>query len=124
MDYKLIEHAEELPRYTPPGHAGTVNVHLADRRFCGAFEMVRVTVQPGGEGEPHHHDSEHQVIYLVKGEADVTLGNDPPVRCHAGSIVRIPPQLNHHVISVGSEPLEAIVIYSPPLPARNDTPME
>ncbi len=115
MDYKIIEHGHELIAYTPPGHAGTTNTRLVERNFCGTFEMVKGVVEPGGEAEPHHHETEHQIIYLIKGEADVTLGDAAPVRCQAGSIIRIPPGLQHRVVSMGQEAMEAIVIYSPPL---------
>jgi mannose-6-phosphate isomerase-like protein (cupin superfamily) len=115
MAYKQIEHVHERTTYTPPGHAGTTNERLVAQDFCGTFEMLRGVVEPGGEAEPHHHDTEHQIIYLLQGEADVTLGDDAPVRCTAGSIVRIPPKLRHRVVNVGTEPLETIVIYSPPI---------
>ena len=118
MTYTRIQHADELSRYEPPGHAGTVNVRLVDQDFCGAFEMICGVVQPGGEAERHSHETEHQIIYLVRGTADVSLGDEAPVRCQAGSIVRIPPGLDHRVVCVGSEPLETIVIYSPPLSAH------
>jgi quercetin dioxygenase-like cupin family protein len=124
MTHKLIEHAEELTWYTPPGHAGTRNARLVERDFCGSFEMVRGIVQPGGEAEPHQHEHEYQVIYVLQGTAEVTLGEAPPERCHAGAIIRIPPRLLHRIVSLGPEPYEALVIYSPPLPVRSATPQE
>ncbi len=123
MDYKLIEHADDMAHYAPPDHQGTVNVRLVERGFNGAFELVRGTVQPGGEAEPHLHVLEHQVFYITKGVAEVTLGDDPPALCKAGSIVRIPPGLMHRVVCAGAEPLEALIVYSPPLPDRDDTPV-
>ena len=119
MTYKHIEHAAEMPAYTPPGHAGATNIRLVEPDFCGSFSMARGVVQPGGEAEPHHHNHEHQIIYIIGGEADVTLGGDAPVRCRAGSIVRIPPGLRHRVVSLGPEPLDTLVIYSPPLQAHS-----
>lgn len=124
MDHRLIEHADTLPRETPAGHAGTLNIKLVDRDFCGRFEMLRGIVQPGGEAEPHRHESEHQVIYVIAGEIEVTLGNEQPVRCHPGSIIRIPPRLTHRVVNVGETDFEAIVIYSPPLPGRHNRPAD
>ena len=115
MAYKRIEHAAEMISYTPPGHVGTTNTRLVAADFCGTFEMVRGVVEPGGEAEPHHHAHEHQIIYITRGQADVTLGEGPPVRCGAGSIVRIPPGLRHRIVSVGPETLDTLVIYSPPL---------
>jgi len=81
-----------------------------DGCVCGTFEMLRSVVQPGGEAEPHHHETEHQIIDLLRGEGDVSLGEDSPVRCTAGAIVRIPPRLRHFVVNAGAEPLKMIVI--------------
>lgn len=115
----LIEHIAEMPRYSPPSHVGTQNIRLVDREFCGNFEMVRGVVQPGGEAEPHFHEKEYQVMYVISGNADVTLGADAPVICLPGTIVRIPPKLMHRVVAAGSEPLEVVLVYSPPLPVKN-----
>lgn len=124
MEQRWIAHAGDLARYAPPGHSGTVNVRLVDRSFCGTFEMIRGVVQPGGQADPHHHEREHQVMYVVGGEAEVTLGDAPPERCGPGAVVRIPPRLEHRVVCAGDEPLEVIIVYSPPLPPRDDTPLE
>ena len=124
MDYQLIEHAEALPRVTPTGHAGTLNIQLVGRQFCDRFEMLHGIVQPGGEAEPHQHETEHQVIYVIAGEVEVTLGDQQPVRCKAGSIIRIPPKLSHRVVNVGDTAFEAIIIYSPPLQNHHSIPSD
>ena len=123
MHEHLIRHQDGLPKYAPPAHAGTVNVRLVERDFNGAFELVHGTVAPGGEAERHHHETEHQVIYVVDGEMTVELGEDGPVRCGPGAVVQIPPRLDHRVVSTGAGPLRVIIVYSPPLPARADTPL-
>lgn len=115
-----IARQDELRRYSPPGHAGTVNVRLVEKDFCGAFEMIHGTIAPGGEAERHAHETEHQVIYLLEGEAEVELGDDPPAHCGPGAVIRIPPRLAHRVVNVGASPLKLIVLYAPPLPPRND----
>ena len=112
----LIEHADEMEAYSPPNHQGTRNVRLVDREFCGGYEMIRGIVQPGGEAQPHYHEAEHQVMYIVRGMAEVTLGGDAPRQCGPGTVIRIPPRLLHRVVCRGSEPLEAVIVYSPPLP--------
>jgi len=119
----LIDHKNDLTQYAPPGHQGTVNVRLSDKNFCDAFEMVLGTVAPGGEAEPHHHDREHQIIYVLRGEADVTLGDDPAVRCGPGAVIRIPPKLEHAVVARGDEDFQCVIVYAPPLPKRDDTPV-
>jgi quercetin dioxygenase-like cupin family protein len=119
-----IQHQDEIGGYLPPDHQGTVNVRLVDKDFCGAFEMNLGTVQPGGEAEPHSHDTEHQIFYVLEGECDVTLGDDEPVRCGPGTVVRIPPKLLHRVVAVGGQAMKGIVIYSPPLGPRNEVPLD
>ncbi len=119
----LIQHEGDMAAYVPPGHEGTVNVRLIDKAFCGAFEMNLGVVQPGGEASPHHHETEHQVIYILDGVADVILGDDPAVECGPGTVVRIPPKLKHAVYTKGKTALRALVLYSPPLGPRDEVPL-
>jgi quercetin dioxygenase-like cupin family protein len=114
----LIEHLDDLAGYVPPGHSGTRNHRLTDRAFCPGFEMVLGQVEPGGEAERHHHDREHQAMFVLGGHCTVTLGDAAPQACGPGTIVRIPPGLDHHVRSDGDEALRVLIVYSPPLPPR------
>ena len=120
----LIAHQDDIGGYVPPDHRGTVNIRLVDGSFCGAFEMNLGTVQPGGEAEPHFHETEHQVFYVLEGRCEVSLGDDPPVTCGPGTVVRIPPKLLHRVVAVGDDPMRGIVLYSPPLGPRNEVPVD
>jgi quercetin dioxygenase-like cupin family protein len=111
----LIEHICDLPTYSPPAHSGTVNRRLVGREFGAGFEMVLGHIMPGGEASRHHHAAERQVVYILKGEAMVCLGQEEPRRCGPGAVIRIPPGLAHEVVATGDAPLECIVIYAPPL---------
>lgn len=112
---KLIEHLQDLETYVPPGHDGTVNRRLTTGEFCENFELVHGTLEPGGVAHRHSHENEHQVIYVMAGAADIELGVEPSVKAQAGTVVRIPPGVEHLVTSTGSEPLELVIVYSPPL---------
>ena len=118
-----IRHQDDIGAYIPPDHQGTVNVRLVEKDFCGAFEMNLGTVQPGGEAEPHLHETEHQVVYVLAGCCDVTLGEDAPVNCGPGTVIGIPPGLLHRVVATGDEALKALVLYSPPLGPRDEVPV-
>ena len=120
----LICHQDDLDPYSPPGHGGTVNLRLFDKSFCENFEMILGEIAPGGEAHKHHHDVEHQAMYVLSGLAQVTLGEEDPVSCGPGAVVKLPPKVDHHVLSLGPEPLKLIIVYSPPLPKRNDTPVQ
>lgn len=119
-----IERRESMPRYEPPGHTGTVNVRLCDRSFCDGFEMVLGRLEPGAEAHRHSHATEHQAMYVLRGEAYVELGDEPPVTCSPGTIIRIPPGLEHYVRNDGADALELMLVYSPPLPPRDDKPVK
>jgi uncharacterized cupin superfamily protein len=49
--------------------------------------MVLGQVAPGGEASRHYHVEETQVVYILKGEADVSLGEAPPRRCGPGTVI-------------------------------------
>jgi mannose-6-phosphate isomerase-like protein (cupin superfamily) len=72
----------------------------------------------------HADDREHQIIYVVEGGGEVALGGDAPVTCGPGTIIRIPPGLDHEVVNQGATPLKVLIVYSPPLPPRDDTPVD
>ncbi len=119
-----IRSLSDFAKYGPPGHSGTVNRRLVDRDFCGAFEMVHGTIAPGGRAERHRHETEAQVCYVLAGEMAVTFADDTPVTCGPGTTVTIPPQVDHLIVNTGDMPLELLVLYSPPLPPRDDTPID
>lgn len=114
---RYIEHIDQMDSYAPPGHSGTRNVRLVDPDFCGRFEMVLGEIEPGGVADRHHHDVQAQAVYILDGEAEVALGDGAPERCGPGTVVRIPPKMDHEVRSVGARSLRLIVLYSPPLNA-------
>ena len=111
----LIQHVSELPSYSPPAHSGTLNRRLVGHEFGAGFEMILGRVAPGGEASRHYHVDEAQIVYILKGAADVALGDDPPRRVGAGTVIRIPKGLAHEIVTVGDEALECLVLYAPPL---------
>jgi quercetin dioxygenase-like cupin family protein len=111
----LIEHVRDLPAYSPPAHQGTRNRRLVGRDFGAGFEMILGHIAPGGAASRHYHAAERQVVYILKGEASVALGTQPPRRCGPGTVIRIPPGLAHEIVATGEEALECIVLYAPPL---------
>ncbi|MBM3567195.1 MAG: cupin domain-containing protein [Alphaproteobacteria bacterium] len=115
MSQGEIFHRDALPSYCPPGHSATVNRRLVEASFGGGFEMIHGRLAPGGEAERHHHKTERQVIYVVSGQALIALGDQPAKPHGPGTVARIPPGIDHWVKAVGTETLELIVVYSPPL---------
>lgn len=123
LSQTLICNKADLEAYSPPGHGGTVNVRLFDKSFCPNFEMVLGVIEPGGAADKHHHETEHQAMYVLAGVAEVTLGEEEPVSCGPGTVIQLPPKVDHHVLSVGPESLQLMIVYSPPLQKRDDKPV-
>ena len=124
LSQSLICHKSDLNAYSPPGHGGTVNVRLFDQTFCQNFEMILGEIEPGCVADKHHHETEHQAMYVLTGVAEVTLGEEPPVSCGPGTVIKLPPKVDHHVLSAGPETLQLMIVYSPPLPKRDDKPLD
>lgn len=112
---KYIVRPEEVPAYSPPLHAGTVNRRLVGKEVNGSrqVEVVLGTVEPGGVAERHTHEVE-QAMYVVEGRALVEVGDDKR-EVGPGTACFFPPGMPHRVESLGPGPLKALVIYSPPL---------
>ena len=123
LSQSLIGHKNDLDAYSPPGHGGTTNVRLFDQTFCQNFEMILGEIEPGGVADKHHHETEHQAMYVLAGIAEVTLGEEQPVSCGPGTVIKLPPKVDHHVLSAGPETLQLMIVYSPPLPKRDDKPL-
>ena len=110
-----IDHLDNLERYEPAGHWGTRNARLVHHPSAGGYEMILGTMTADGGAERHHHDHNHQSMFILEGEALIELGEDPARRCPAGSVIEIPPGLPHRIAAGGGGALRFIVVFSPPL---------
>jgi mannose-6-phosphate isomerase-like protein (cupin superfamily) len=66
--------------------------------------------QEAGPAETHHAD---QIVYVIEGEAVVTV-DDEERRTGPGGLVMIPAGARHHVRNPGREPLFVLTVYAPP----------
>jgi quercetin dioxygenase-like cupin family protein len=113
---QYIFQPEELPGYVPPGHTGTANTRLVDGKSVdGQYEMILGTVQAGGAASRHRHEVQTQVVYVLDGKGLAELGNSPPVDVGPGSVVIIPPGVEHYMENTSDGVMHVIVVYSPPL---------
>ena len=77
--------------------------------WANAFQVKRIVVQPGGTLllQKHHHRSEHWVV--VRGMADVTLGQDVK-SMHKNESIYMPIGTVHRLTNRGKIPLELIEV--------------
>ena len=72
-----------------------------------------MTIEPGEDGGPEEEHAGDQVVYIVEGEALVTIAGTTH-RARAGSLVMIPARARHHVKNPGQTPLFFVTVYAPP----------
>jgi quercetin dioxygenase-like cupin family protein len=73
--------------------------------------MVMNWLQPGMEVRPHSHPFE-QLAYIVSGRMKFTVG-DEVFDAGPGSMIRIPPDVEHCGEPIGDEPVLNLDVFSP-----------
>jgi quercetin dioxygenase-like cupin family protein len=71
-------------------------------------------LQPGHEPRPHSHHYE-QIVYILQGQVDFFIG-DKRVRLGPGGLLAVPPNVMHHAIVVGDEPVLNLDVFTPKRP--------
>ncbi len=110
----------EAHSFIPPGHAGVVEWEMVGPKTSGA-EKVSVWIGELSEGsvaEPHTHDVEEQVYYVLEGSVRIIIG-DKEFKTQAGdgSFYFIPPKTSHAVYTLSAQ-AKVLVITSPAVEVR------
>jgi quercetin dioxygenase-like cupin family protein len=80
--------------------------------FCGDQAMLVMNwLQPGMQVNPHSHPFE-QLVYIVQGTARFHIG-DEIVEAGPGSLIRIPPNVQHYAEPAGSETVLNLDVFAP-----------
>src|ERR1051325_11661420 len=72
-----------------------------------------MTIAPGEDAGPAETHGADQIVYVIEGEADITVG-DEARRTGPGGLVMIPAGARHHVRNPGRDPLFFLTVYAPP----------
>ena len=73
--------------------------------------MVMNWLKPGMETNPHSHPFE-QLTYIVQGRMKFVIGDDT-FEAGPGSVIRIPPDVEHYGEPIGDEPVLNLDVFSP-----------
>lgn len=106
---------QDVAAYHPANHAGTTNRRLIGSENVGArnLEVVLGVIERGQGALPHAHPGIEQVCYLLAGRARVEVGGECG-ELGAGDCCFLPADVPHVFIAVSEEPVQVLVIYSPP----------
>lgn len=72
-----------------------------------------MTIPPGADGGPPEEHAGDQIVYVVEGEALLTIGAREH-RAGPGALVLIPAGTRHQVKNPGRAPLFFVTVYAPP----------
>lgn len=91
---------------------------LEGSRFFRSFWELELT--PGEETDAHQHKDSEEVLYIVSGEAVITIAADErPVQ--PGEVVLVPPRTDHIIANRSGQLLQALQVESR-LPAPGEGP--
>ena len=82
------------------------------------FSFGIVTLAAGKGHDRHSHPGVEEIIYVVSGEGEQTLGDEPAVPVRDGASIFVPPGMPHSTLNTGTEPLRLAVVYAPAGPER------
>jgi quercetin dioxygenase-like cupin family protein len=73
--------------------------------------LVMNWLQPGMQTNPHRHPFE-QIVYIVSGKMRFVVGGEA-IEAGAGSVIRVPPDVEHYGEPIGDEPVLNLDVFSP-----------
>jgi mannose-6-phosphate isomerase-like protein (cupin superfamily) len=72
-----------------------------------------MTIGPGRDGGPEETHAGDQIVYVIEGEAILTIEGEAH-SARAGACAVIPAGARHHVENPGGAPLFFLTVYAPP----------
>ena len=82
------------------------------------FSFGMVVLAPGKGHERHNHPGSEEIIYVMSGEGEQMVDDQPPIHVRPGASIYIPADVYHSTLNTGWEPLRLLVVYSPAGPER------
>jgi mannose-6-phosphate isomerase-like protein (cupin superfamily) len=108
--FQLSEIAEKVSPEPFSRYARVIldqNVIPGTPMSLGFFRFV-----PGQVGPKHTHETEVEIYIAIKGHGEVTVGNET-FALHPGTIVYVPPQMEHQTKNTGNVDMEFYGVFSP-----------
>lgn len=95
------------------GFPGTIFHHRAKSADTdGAFSVVELITEPGQGVAVHVHENEDELVYVLDGDVEVTLG-EQKMNAEAGIMALLPRGIPHGFTNVGDGPSRLLVTILP-----------
>ncbi len=93
---------------------GSVHWPVRDGDPPGAEQTIGLATFDAGKGNVEHvHPNCEEIVYVLEGEVEHTLG-DQRTLLKAGDLIVVPRNVPHRLTNVGSAAVRACVIFSSP----------
>ncbi len=109
----------QQPIISPPGGgdelsiAGSQVFHRAKSSEAnGVFSVVELVSQPGTGVSTHVHDHEDELVYVLDGDIEVTLG-DETMKATKGVMALLPRGIPHGYTNIGNTPSRVLDVILP-----------
>jgi quercetin dioxygenase-like cupin family protein len=97
-----------------PTDFGSVQWAVRDGDPEGAEQTADLAVFDAGKGNVEHvHPNCEEIVYVLDGEVQHTLG-DQSTRLRAGDLIVVPRGVPHRLQNDGSSPVRAYIVFSSP----------
>ena len=77
------------------------------------FSFGMVVLEPGKGHQRHNHPDEDEIIFVMSGEGEQMLDDQPPVKVKPGASIYIPKGVFHGTVNTSWEPMRLLVVYAP-----------
>lgn len=93
---------------------------LSEPAVTGAERMSfgMVVLAPGKGHDRHNHPGSDEIIFVMSGEGEQMIDDQPAVKVRPGASIYIPADVYHSTLNTGWEPLRLLIVYTPPGPER------
>ncbi|MEM3579832.1 MAG: cupin domain-containing protein [Candidatus Bathyarchaeia archaeon] len=109
----IIVRKESAPVFPAPPPSRKVTKIMMDPVIGSKHVAMGFTMYPAGEkGASHAHTGE-ETIFILKGKAKVSSGNDQQI-LEPGDVVYLAPNEIHTLENAGEEELQFLWVYTPP----------
>ena len=85
-----------------------------------SMSLGEVIVLPGQSHEWHNHDKSEEIVYVLSGTGEFTVGEGNRFPIAPGDAIHIPVGVFHDSHNLGWAPLHLLVMYSPAGPEIDD----
>lgn len=93
---------------------GAITWHVTPDSVPGAASTVgEVIINPGQGHSAHTHDDADEILYIIDGVGEQTVGDHPSFRVVAGDAVNVPRGTVHSTFNRGWRPLRILAVYTP-----------